>query len=205
MKIILLLIGLMHFSYAQSPKGIDVVIKFDNPPNEEFTRGFITVEGENYLDAVEINSLDDLKISIPQQGKYIFQFNSPHFQADFMDPKVVFDQSVIILKIEPIMSKSLNIPALPKKGLFLIYKEKVHFSDLAFLMHGITNQGDERFKNFSDKYGVTFEFGNCMIDPQTYQLSKANNLLIANLLKKEHGGSWVDELSTLPFGVLGQP
>ncbi|WP_108424053.1 hypothetical protein [Flagellimonas amoyensis] len=205
MKIILLLIGLMHFSHAQGPKGVDVVIKFDNPPNEELTRGFITVESGNYLDVVEINSLDDLKISIPQQGKYIFQFSSPDFQADFMAPKVVFDQSVIILKIKPIMSKSSNIPALPKKGIFLIYKEKVNFSDLAFLMHGITNQGDERFKNFTDEYGVTFEFGNCMIDPQTYQLSKANNLLIANLLKKEHGNSWVEELPTLPFGLLGQP
>lgn len=201
MKIILLCIGLMHFAYAQKPKDVDVVFKFGNATTEKFPQGFITVEGENYLDVVEINSLDDIKISIPKEGKYTFQFNSPHFQAEFMGPKVIFDQSHIVVKIEPITTEFSNIP----KGLFLIYKEKVRLSDLTFIIHGITKKGDERFKNFTVKYEVGFEFKNCIVDPETYQFSKVNNIFIANLLKKEHGDSWVEELPTLPFGLLGQP
>lgn len=205
MKVILLFIGLMSFSYAQSPKDIGVVLKFDNTANEEFTRGFITIEGENYLDVVEINSLDDLKISIPKQGKYLFHFNSSLFNGEFMEPNVVFDQSSIVVKIKPFSTESNNIMANNQKGLYFIFKEKIQFSDLTFLIHGISHQYNGRFKNFTDKYGVRFEFKNCAVDSQTYQFSRVNNSLIANLLNKEYGGTWIKKLPTRPFGVLGHP
>lgn len=202
MKLIILLVSLIHLPAMQNPSDIDIVLKFDNTANEEFTRGFITIEGENYLDVVEINSLDDLQISIPKQGKYFFHFNSSLFNGEFMEPNVVFDQSSIVVKIKPFSTESNNIMANNQNGLYFIFKEKVQFSDLTFLIHGISYQYNGRFKNFTDKYGVRFEFKNCAVDSQTYQFSRANNSLIANLLTKKYGEKWSKELPTRPFGVL---
>ncbi len=203
MKLIILLVCLIQLpSSIEKPNDINVFIQFDNNANEEFTRGFITIEGENYLDVVEINSLDDIKISIPKEGKYIFHFGSSHFEGEFIEPNVVFDQSHIIVKIKSPSTESNDILANNQKGLYLIFKERVQFSNLTFIINGVIHQYDERFKNFSDKYGVGFEFKNCSIDPHTYQFSRANNLLIANLLTEKHGEKWSKELPTRPFGVL---
>lgn len=203
MQLIILIISLVHLSATQNSKDIDIILKFNNSTNEKFTFGFVTVEGENHLKVIRINSLDDLRISVPEQGRYIFHFNSDFYQGEFMEPDVVFDQSAILVKIKPLRLESNNMLTNKTTGLFFIFKKKVKFSDLSFIIHGISHQYDERLKNFTDKYEVDFEYKNCIIDPQTYQFSKINNSLIAELLKKEYGEVWLKELPTLPLGVLG--
>jgi len=70
-----------------------------------------------------------------------------------------------------------------------------------FVLNGIVEHQTDEMISFKKKYGVGFNYKNCVVNPISYKNISQNNQKVAKFLSKKFGNSWLNELPVLPFGI----
>lgn len=205
----LLLILILAFTFTvskASEKEIIAEVIFENLTGKELKSGEFYVTETNVK--IEINSLENFKITLPKKGKYQFRFATDDFTAlTFYPSKITKRKNTITIRLmeknafnfnNEIYSFPMNMDTdLTDEQI----EQKISDGNLNFIMHGIDNSIPIEHKDFKKKYGIGLIRENCVIDPLSFKKVTENNQMISDYLSKKYGGNWLKELSTKPFGI----
>ena len=184
---------------------IVATVVFENFTEKELKSGEFTIIDLNKK--IEISKADSFKITLPEKGKYQFNFVSDDFTAYTFYPTRINkrNNTITIRLMEKTGYKSGGTYSFPMNLETDLTDEqieqRIENGTLNFIMHGIDSTIPEEYVDFKEKYGIGLIKENCVIDPLSFKKATENNQMIFDFLNKKYGTEWQTELKTKPFGL----
>jgi hypothetical protein len=189
-----------------SDKKIIAEVVFENTTGKTFSSGSFYITETNKR--LEINTLENFKITLPSKGKYIFSFSSPDFTAYTSYPAVINDRkntiTVRLVEKKELVSTIASFSKPFTTNTVLTeeqIEQQIAAGQVHFIMHGIDNSIPDEHIVFQKKYGISLKKENCVLDPLSFKRTTENNQIIANYLNKKYGDGWLLDLDVKPFGL----
>ncbi|GAA4279979.1 FEKKY domain-containing protein [Gaetbulibacter aestuarii] len=205
MRKIILILGFSLISSTALAKEIQATVVFENLTNKEFTSGTFTIAELNKK--IEVDKLENFKITLPAKGKYQFVFMAEDFNIKMLYPSRITQRNntIIIHLLEKTKTNIKELYALSMASNLTLsdeqIEERIAKGNLNFIIPGIDSSMPQDYIKFKEKYGVGLLKGTCAIDPIFYRNSVANNQMISNYLNKKYGTKWLSELKSKPLGI----
>ncbi|WP_095069288.1 FEKKY domain-containing protein [Tenacibaculum jejuense] len=182
-------------AFAISDIKINVIIL--NSTKKEFKSGTLIINDKNKKEVKKmiINTLSSTIFLDDESTQYNFSFKSTGFITNFYYSQ----NNEIIIRLST--TKSLNSISYNK---YLLNQKDTNDryleGELSFILFGIQSTISNEMKAFKEKYNVSFEYKNCVVDPILMKQVSAHNREIYTYLKKKIGTQWLLEL---PVSILG--
>ncbi|WP_196889472.1 hypothetical protein [Aureivirga sp. CE67] len=206
-KTFLTLILILTFTVSKAnEKEIIADVVFVNLTGMEFTSGEFRIANLN--ENIEVTKAENFKITLPEKGKYEFNFKSDDFLAYIFYPKRINKnrKTITIRLIQKNENKSdfafsfANnlVTDLSNKQI----EERISNGTLNFIMDENPSSKSREYLQFEEKYGVGLMKKKInFVDPITVRIIKKHNKMIFDYLNKKYGVKWSEDLKTKPFGI----
>jgi hypothetical protein len=179
---------------------IKLKVVFENNTFRNFKYGELEIIELNKV--IEINSTDEILITLPKKGKYHFTFKTPNFKVN-IEPFLKISTKNKTLKI------ILNDKSLYHVDKLLLAEQidnenlesKIELGEINFGVNAITNNSNANYKSFEKKYGIGFVVENCVVNNIMYNKFRINNKIIIKYLNEKYGKKvWIEDLPLILLG-----
>jgi len=205
MRKIVLTLTMAFFTKFSFANEIVATVLFQNLTDKEFTSGVLTVIDLNK--SIEVTKAESFIITLPEKGKYQFDFVSEDFIAYTSYPTRINKKKNTITirlneKTQLLNEGMLSLPMNLENDLnHEQIDQRIAEGTINFIMHGIDSLIPEEYLKFKEKYGIGLVKQNCIIDPLSFKKTSEYNQMICDYLNNKYGTDWQSELNTKPFGV----
>lgn len=185
---------------------ITATVVFENFSNKTAISGVFYISETN--ERFQIHSLEKFSITLPNKGKYHFEFYSEAVNAFVSYPvRITEKKHTITIRLENKTADSVTSiirnNALKDISNLSIDQigEEVKNGTINFIHHGLLTLSPEAINAFKLVYGVGFISENCVIDPISFKTAMTTNKKIENYLNLTFGEAWKNKLPAKPFGL----
>ncbi|UQD56197.1 hypothetical protein [Flavobacterium sp. K5-23] len=206
-NLVLTLILALTFTVSNATeKEIVAEVVFENLTGKTLNSGEFYVTETN--ERIEIKNTQSFKVTLPEKGKYQFEFSTKDFIAyTFYPARITAKNNTITIRL--VEKKDLPFNKVTRS--FPInfdtnltdqdIEKRISKGALNFIIHGIDNSIPKEFAQFKEKYGIGLIKENCVIDPLSFKRARENNQMISDYLNSKYGEDWLKELPMKPFGI----
>ncbi|MEL4309084.1 FEKKY domain-containing protein [Joostella sp. CR20] len=205
MRNIIFILAFTLFSLASFAKEIEVTIVFEKFTEKENISAELLIIETNQR--IEINQIENFKVTLPEKGKYKFSFISKDFIGYTTYPKRINEKNnTVTIKLfskSELAENGIYVPSLELETDLTDeqIKQRIESGTLNFIMHGIDSSVPKEYLEFKEKYGIGLVKKNCMIDPLSFKNTIKNNQMIYEYMNRIYGTEWLNELTSKPFGI----